>query len=190
MDLSVFDGGSGTEYISYKAQETPHWKIDGVSADLKKFLLDPQSLKTGWGKLASGEAPHWVWAEIAGTTIEKPTDHQHPASDYKPAFQLMLMLNKKNGSPVDGWREWSTNQAGARHAIKAIWPGIDFGAKENPGKSAVIEITGYEGQKFGPATVTVPVFKIEAWVDTPGLVEAAPAPAPAPEPVAQSANVF
>ena len=24
MDLSVFDGGSGTEYISYKAQETPH----------------------------------------------------------------------------------------------------------------------------------------------------------------------
>ena len=91
-----------------------------------------------------------------------------------------------------GWREWSTNQAGARHAIKAIWKDIDAGAKENPGKSAVIAITDYEGQKFGHATVTVPVFKIEAWVDTPGVVEAAPAPAPAPapEPVAQSENVF
>ena len=187
MDLSVFDGGSGTEYISYKAQETPHWKIDGVSADLKKFLLDPQSLKTGWGKLASGEAPHWVWAEIAGTTIEKPTDNHNPASDYKPAFQLMLMLNAKNGSPVDGWREWSTNQAGARHAIKWLWPDIDSGAKENPGKSAGIEITGYEGQKFGPATVTIPVFAIAGWVDTPAQADA---PAPAPEPVAQSENVF
>ncbi len=186
MDLSVFDGGSGTEYISYKAQETPHWKIDGVSADIKKFLLDPRSLKTGWGKLATGEAPHWVWADIAGTTMDKPSD------EHKPAFQLMVLLNEAHGSPVTGWREWSTNQAGARHAIKAIWPGIDAGAKENPGKSAVIAITDYEGQKFGHATVTVPVFKIEAWVDTPGIVEAepAPAPAPAPEPVAQSENVF
>ena len=113
MDLSVFDGGSGTEYISYKAQETPHWKIDGVSADIKKFLLNPRSLKTGWGKLATGEAPHWVWSEIAGTTMDKPSD------EHKAAFQLMVLLNEAHGSPVTGWREWSTNQAGARHAVKA-----------------------------------------------------------------------
>ena len=33
MDLSVFDGGSGNTYLSYKAQGEPHWKCDGESVE-------------------------------------------------------------------------------------------------------------------------------------------------------------
>ena len=82
-----------------------------MSADIKKFLLNPRSLKTGFGKLATGEAPHWVWSEIAGTTMDRPSD------EHKPAFQLMVLLNEAHGSPVTGWREWvnEPGRSSSRH---------------------------------------------------------------------------
>jgi|TARA_R110000803_G_scaffold134332_1_gene201405 hypothetical protein len=174
MDLSVFDGGSGNTYLSYKAQGEPHWKCDGESVEITQMLFDPSTLKTGWGKLALGEAPNWVWSEQAGTTTPKPSD------DHKPAFSINCHVQEENGSTVTGWREWNTTGAGARHAMKSIWTQIDAGAKSNSGKCAVIDITGYEGKKFGPATVTIPIFKLAGWVETPG--ELAPAVA--------SENVF
>ena len=102
MDLSVFDGGSGTEYISYKAQETPHWKIDGVSADMKKFLLEPAQPEDGLGQAGNRRGAALGLGRDRWHDDGEAFEHRHPASDYKAAFQLMVLLNEAHGSPVDG----------------------------------------------------------------------------------------
>ncbi len=176
-------GGGSADYLAYKAQENPHWRVDGESAEITKFLLDYDSLKTGWQKLAQGEAPHNVWAEVPGTTIPRPSE------DHRQAFLLWVYLKQEYGSTADGWREWSSSQTTARIGLEKIGADLDAGAKKNKGKAAVIEIEGYESVKLGAGTHQVPKFKLSGWAKKPANVVAEPEPEPvAGEP--EDANVF
>ena len=181
MDLSVLESGSGGEYLRYTVVD-PHWIVDDEACKITKMLFDPSTFQTGWGKLAKGTAPEWAWSAQAGTTIPRPSE------DHKPAFLLMVYVTKKYGSSVDGWREWSSNQASARKGITNIWKEIHEQQATNSGKVAIMEITGYDMVSFGPKPQPVPQFKLTGWTDKPAAESAPAAAPPPPEDVAQFAN--
>ena len=185
MELDVLDSGGSAEYCAYKVAE-PHWSIDNTACALTKFLIDPPTIQTGFGKIARGMSPDFVWADVAGTKISPPGD------DYKPAFQVSVYVSKTNGAPVDGWREWNSVQASARDGIKRIWPEISEGLKNNAGKCAVVSVKGYETVSFGQNSQPCPRFELLGWVENPD-VEASPSPSPvaAAKPEGQKAeNLF
>ena len=167
--FDAFDEG-GSSFFQWGSQANA-WKIDGTEAQLKKFLIDPASVKTGFGKITAGETPIYVWSDVPGTTATSP------GVDYKPAFFIDVFVTEADGAPSDGWRPWSTNARASRDAVKAIWNEIHDGAAKNPGKVAVIKADGSEPKKFGPATVRVPKLSLAGFVDRPDAGNEAPAPA-------------
>jgi len=184
--LEFLTGGGTAEYLTWGSQDDS-FKVDGSACALSKILIDPNSIRTGFGKIEKGVAPDWVWAEIPGSKI------QQPSPDHKPAFSVMTYVTAKYGAPIDGQREWQSNSRAAREAIKAIWEAVHKGAAENPGKWAVIAINGSSPMQVGPARINVPSMTLEGWANAPASVDAVPAMPPlpvAPEPTAASADIF
>jgi hypothetical protein len=158
--FDALDSGAGA-YFSWGSQANA-WKIDGDEVQLTGFLIDPASLKTGFGKLATGEAPDWVWAEIPGTKMTPPSD------EHKAAVYVDVYVTEADGALSEGWKPWATNAAASRTALKAIWGEIHAGATKNKGKVAAVKVTGSESVKMGPATVRVPQLEVTGFVDRPG----------------------
>ena len=50
--------------------------------DLKYFILNPTSVKTGWGKITKGEAPDWHWDEALGKRAIRPGDTEEEKMDF------------------------------------------------------------------------------------------------------------
>ena len=173
---------SGGGYLSWGSVKNS-WNVDGDTCALTKILIDPQSIKTGFGKIEKGVAPDYVWAEIAGTKIERPS----PA--HKPAFSVNTFVTTKYGAPLDGEREWSANSAASKIAVQKFWKELHNGASENSGKWAVIELAGSEQMQVGPALINVPIMKLAGWADKPAVAEPAPQPMPVQEAVA-AADAF
>ena len=167
--LDVLDQGSSNEYFAWKPSEQT-FKIDGQACDVTKFAIDPQSLQTGWGRLAKGEAPDFCWSQEAGTSIPKPSD------DHKTAFMLNVFVSQKGGAPENGWREWREIGAGAKDGLKMVWPEVEKTAEAN--KLVVVEVTEKKPVKIGMGSSVVPILKVVGLVDKPAE-EPAPAPAPA-----------
>ena len=59
MNLDLGSDGD-VQYISWKAQEQT-WDVDGEKCELKQFLIAPDSIKIGQGKLEKGQSPIWKW---------------------------------------------------------------------------------------------------------------------------------
>lgn len=173
---------SGGGYLSWGSQKNS-WNVDGDTCAPTKILIDPQSLRTGFGKIEKGMAPDYVWAEVAGTKIEQPSP------DHKPAFSLNAFVTTKYGAPLDGEREWASNSRASREGLKAVWESVHNGASENSGKWAVIELAGSEPMQVGPAMINVPIMKLAGWADKPAAAEPAPQPMPVQEAVA-AADAF
>ena len=162
--FDVFDGGEvSSSFLNWRATERS-FQIGKESCELKKFLIDPTSLRTGWG-LISAEGGNFVWADVAGTSVAKP-----PAigdQEYKPAFELHCYVSQKHGAPMDGWVEWRTNTRGARDGLHAIWEEVHEQSKEHLGESVVIGLVGMETVKFKKGSTVVPTFKILGWGTPP-----------------------
>lgn len=173
---------TGGGYLSWGSQKNS-WNVDGETCALTKMLIDPQSLKTGFGKIEKGVAPDYVWAEIAGTKIERPSP------DHKPAFSVNTFVATKYGAPLDGEREWSANSAASKMAVQKFWEELHNDAATNPGKWAVIELAGSEPKNAGQAIINVPIMKLAGWADKPAVAEPAPQPMPVQEAVA-AADAF
>ena len=158
--FDALDAGSGA-YFSWGSQANA-WKIDGDEVQLTGFLIDPASIKTGFGKLATGEAPDWVWAEIPGTKMPPPSD------DHKPAVYVDVYVTEEDGAPSEGWKPWATNARASREALKAIWRDVHAGVAKNKGRAAAVKVTGSKAVKFGPASVRVPQLELTGFVQRPG----------------------
>ena len=150
--LDALDAGSGA-YFSWGSQ-AKSWKIDGTECQLTGFMIEPTSIKTGYGKLGKNETPDWVWAEIPGTKMTPPSE------DHKVAVYLDVYVTEADGAPSEGWKPWATNARASREAIKSIWAEIHSGAVKNKGKVAVVKVTGSKSKEFGPAVVNVPVLEL------------------------------
>lgn len=163
---------STAEYIRFKPSVNA-WFVDGSEIELKGLLVDPSSLRTGWGKIQEGQAPEWSWDERPGVKGTQPD------SDYKRGFSVLVYLS------AHGWREWTTTGSGPKMGLEAVWPAIHNGAASNPGKVAKVKYNGANAQAIGKGTTRVPQFELVGWADKPeGEAAAAPAPesTPAPEP--------
>jgi hypothetical protein len=160
--MSAFDAlkSGGGNWFAWTSQGRT-FKIDGEEVDIKRFLVDPTHIKTGWGKIQEGAPPEYVWADIPGTKIKCPGE------GFKAAFEIMVYCAEEDGAPGDGWRPWATNAAASREAVTPIWASIETGGKENKGKVVEVEVTGSKSLKLGKATVNVPQLTLCNWVDRP-----------------------
>lgn len=168
---------TGGTYFRFKPSLN-QWLVDGDEIDFKGMGIDPDSLKTGWGKIAEGQAPEWHWDERPGVK------GQQPDPDFKRGFSLMVYIKDY------GWREWTTTASGPKMGLEAVWPSIHNAASANAGKMAMVACNGAKATAIGKGQTRVPEFELKGWQDKPEQ-EAAPAPVPeqppaAPQPEASS----
>ena len=72
MNLDLGSDGD-VQYISWKAQEQT-WDVDGEKCELKQFLIAPDSIKIGQGKLEKGQSPIWKWNDTPGSKVKIDKD--------------------------------------------------------------------------------------------------------------------
>ena len=175
-NLNLTTGGGS--YIRFLPSANA-WMIGKDEFALKKFVLDHGSIKTGWGKMETGEAPNWVWDANVGAPGPKPSD------EHKRGFAISLFIKGM------GTVEWSTTGVGPVMGFVAIFDEI-FKAKDGrPGQVPVLEYAGSDPIKIGKGNTRKPKFSIVSWADYASIpwtasedepVAATPAPAPKPAP--------
>tara|TARA_R110000744_G_scaffold6070_2_gene21336 strand:+ start:152 stop:706 length:555 start_codon:yes stop_codon:yes gene_type:complete len=153
----------GGEYFDWKARDG-QFSVDGGLCTLTMFAVDPDSIRTGWGKLATGMAPDYRWSDVANTKVPKPGD------DFKPAFALDVYVTEKGGAPSTGWKPWSTTGRASRDALTAIWGAVHDGAKANAGKIAILRVDEIISMQYGPAIVKAPKFSLVKWIAKPDRI--------------------
>ena len=165
--------GDPQPYLSWKS-ENPHWECDGESAEIKRFLLDPETIRTGWAKIRQGEAPDFRWNEDYHVRGKAPSD------DFTPAFYFQVFCSVRHGAPSDGWRPWQQNQGAARRAIGGVWDDIEKEMIKHKDECAVIEFAGHTATSNDK--VNIPNLKLADWSKKPPGQEVLDDPvAPPPE---------
>lgn len=174
MSFSLGLSSGGGNYIRFSPSINA-WTLGKEEITLKTVLVDLDSIRTGWGLMAEGQAPQWVWDDVVGKRSLKPGD------EFKRGFSVNLYLG-----PSRGWAEWSSNGTGPNMGVEALVAAA-WGEKDaNPGKVLVAAYTGSRAEKVGKGNTRVPMFEVRGWSDRPSD-DADEAPAPAPAPVAQRA---
>lgn len=170
---------STAEYFRFKPSVNA-WYVDGEEIEFKGMGIDPDSLKTGWGKIMEGQAPEWQWDERPG--VKSP----NPGQDFKRGFSVMVYI------PGCGWREWTSTVSGPKMGLEAVWPAIHNGAASNADKMAMVAFNGAKAVSIGKNTTRVPEFELKGWKDKPQEAQPAPVqeatPEPTPEPSPASSD--
>jgi hypothetical protein len=170
MTFSLGLGGGGGKYLRF-APSINSWQMGKEEIALTKIVFDLDSIKTGWGKMAEGVPPEWVWDEAVGKRGMKPAD-----IDFKRGFSVMVWLGNERG-----WAEWSSTGTGPSMGFEAF-AGEAMGQKDdNPGKVVVAAYKGSTPMKVGKGSTRQPNFEILGWIDRPAAdADEDDAPAPAP----------
>ena len=164
IDLGLMSEGN-SEYIRFKPSVNA-WIADGEEVQLEDVLFDPSTLKTGWGKIAEGQAPEWIWDETLG---KRPPQ---PSPDHKRGFSVMLKIKDK------GWREWSANGVGVMMGLNDLWKVVypQMQKPENKDKVVFLKYTGARMEKIGQGNTRIPEFEVKSWhtmTDKPPVKEEA-----------------
>lgn len=175
--LNLSSGGGA--YVRFSAAANA-WFVSGEEISFNQCLLDPTSLRTGWGHIEAGMAPDWGWDDTPGARSKAPS------SNHKRGFSLFLFLKGH------GWREWATTSAGSNMGLEALWPAVAEQQGANAGKVAVLAYGGSTAQKVGKGTTRVPNFSVVKWIVDPegersGQMAAAPVAIAVPSPAAPPA---
>ena len=161
-------------------------KDEYPEAQTNGFVLDLDSLKTGWQKSEgiAGVAPEWKWNPSVNQMLAKPGD------DYKKGFSIKCALGGKKVAM------WEQAGAGAWTALAELAPIL----KEQPaaGQMPLIKMVEAKELKFQKGGTCYPIFEVVKWVDKPdSLKEGAAAgidlaepeqPKPQPKPAAPTAE--
>lgn len=174
MSFSLGLSSGGGNYIRFSPSINA-WTLGKDEITIKKILFDMETIRTGWGLMAEGQAPQWVWDEAIGRRSAKPD------GDYKRGFSVRVYLG-----PDKGWAEWSSNGTGPCMGFEALAAKAMPDAANHPDQVLVCSYTGSRAEKVGKGNTRVPQFEILGWIDRPSD-DADEAPAPAPAPVAQRA---
>ena len=202
IDLGT-DGSDINKFLSWSARGT----LDGVipprtfyireganktavtTAESKGFVLDIDSLKTGWQKSdgVAGVAPEWKWNPSLAQM------QASPGEDWKKGFSIKIALGK------DDVGMWEQSGAAAWGALSAIVPQLK--EQPAPGKMPLVKLLSVKDEKYTKGSTTIPLFTVTKWVDKPDCLKegaaagvdlgdtpapqkvAQPAPQPAPAPV-------
>lgn len=180
-DTNTFLGWSarGTQDGSIRARQfflrEGAAKDEYAEAQMNGFVLDLDSLKTGWQKSEglAGVAPEWKWNTTVNQMMPKPGD------DWKKGISVKCAIG---GGKVAVWE-----QAGA-----AIWSALTEIApklKEQPsaGQMPLVKMVEAKELKFTKGSTCYPVFEIVKWVDKPDCLKQGAAAGIATEPAPQAA---
>jgi hypothetical protein len=169
------NNGSGNSYIRFAPQANAWTNRDGEEIQLKKVVMDLDSVQTGWLMIGAG-VRDWQPDVVLGAKS------QSPGEGYKRGFVVTLYSKEL------GLVDWSANAYGPCKGFEKIYNEADKAAGDNGGKLPVIEYVNSTGEKVGKGNTRVPNFKLVSWVARPagmnaedGLEQwAEPEPAPAP----------
>jgi hypothetical protein len=169
------NNGSGNSYIRFAPQANAWTNRDGEEIQLKKVVMDLDSVQTGWLMIGAG-VRDWQPDEVLGAKS------QSPGEGYKRGFVVTLYSKEL------GLVDWSANAYGPCKGFEKIYNEADKAAGDNDGKLPVIEYVNSTAEKVGKGNTRVPNFKLVSWVARPagmnaedGLEQwAEPEPAPAP----------
>jgi hypothetical protein len=169
------NNGSGHSYIRFAPQANAWTNRDGEEIQLKKLVMDLDSVQTGWLMIGAG-VRDWQPDEVLGAKS------QSPGEGYKRGFVVTLYSKEL------GLVDWSANAYGPCKGFEKIYNEADKAAGDNDGKLPVIEYVNSTAEKVGKGNTRVPNFKLVSWVARPagmnaedGLEQwAEPEPAPAP----------
>ena len=160
--LGLEDSMDNKRFIRFLASVNG-WHAGDEEVKLTKFLLDPTSVKSGWGRLKSETAPHWKWDEKLGVrgTLPKERDNEKLTEEQR--------LEYKRGFTVDlyskelGVRTWSSTSAGATKGFLKLYTELNEQLSANENKVAVIEYIGSDAITIGKGNSRIPNFKILGW---------------------------
>lgn len=185
MSILNINNGGGGSYIRFMPSANA-WVFNKEEITLGAVVIDHESVKTGWGKMADGQAPQWEWDERLGVAGVIPSQERDDKGNlvWKRGFSVSLYTK------ATGTVEWSSTGTGPVIGFDAIFEEIWNGREANAGKVAVCAYNGSTPLKVGKGNTRTPNFGITKWVpkaSVPWDQEAGAAPAPAPAPAAKKA---
>ena len=158
--LGLNDAADDKLFIRYMPSTNGWFTGKDHEIDLKYFMLNPSSVKTGWGKITKGEAPDWVFDEALGKRAIRPGDTEEEKMNYKRGFSVDMFIQE------EGLRTWSTTTTGSNIGFENLYSEVHAQQAENVGKFPVIEYTGSEAIKIGKGNTRVPQLKLVKWVES------------------------
>jgi len=175
------NNGSGNSYIRFAPQANAWTNRDGEEIQLKKVVMDLESVQTGWLMIGAG-VRDWQPDEVLGAKS------QSPGEGYKRGFVVTLYSKEL------GLVDWSANSYGVCKGFEKIYNEADKAVGDNGGKLPVIEYVNSTAEKVGKGNTRVPNFKLVSWVARPAGMNAEDGlehwaePEPAPAPVRKAAK--
>jgi len=172
------NNGSGNSYIRFAPQANAWTNRDGEEIQLKKVVMDLDSVQTGWLLIGAG-IRDWQPDETLGAKS------QSPGEGYKRGFVVTLYSKEL------GLVDWSANAYGPCKGFEKIYSDCMKMSGET-GKLPVIEYVNSTAEKVGKGNTRVPNFKLVSWVARPAGMNADGGdefePEPAPLPVRKAAK--
>ena len=156
MTFSLGLGGGSGNYIRFSPSINA-WQLGKEELELKKIVFDLDSIKTGWGKMAEGQPPEWIWDDQVGRRGMKPDD-----ADFKRGFSVRCWLG-----PDRGWAEWSSTGTGPCMGFETLASDAMEQKDDNPGKCVACAYKGSTAIKVGKGNTRTPIFEILGWIDRP-----------------------
>ena len=160
IDLGINAGTGGNNWIAYKPQ-ADEWTYPEGEIDLKYFIMDKDSMKAGWGKLAPGIAPSWQWDAKLGIVEINPGGTIEEKDEWKRGLSIELYIKD------EGVFTWSTTALGPMQGLNNIYQEVFNDQGDNPNLLPVIEYTGSEATTWKKGQSRIPQFKIVKWVERP-----------------------
>lgn len=130
---------------------TNQWLLNKEEIEPTYVAINPDSLKTGWGLLAPGMAPDWVWDMNTG----RP--EPQPSPDYKRAFSVEVI------DELNGAMDWSGTGHGSCMAIETIFEELNKTKKAHPNKLPIFKYIGSDPKKVGKGSTRIPKFELVGW---------------------------
>jgi len=161
--LGLEDNMDGRKYVRYMPSVNG-WKAGDDEVTVEKFLLDPNSIKSGWGWISEGFSPDWHWDDEVGIRKSLPTQRndgtlltEEQKLEYKRGFSVDLYTKDL------GVRTWSSTSKGVSQGFLALYTALHPQIAENAGKVAVVEYKGSTAVAYGKGNSRIPEFEIQGW---------------------------
>ena len=176
--LGLNDGADSSYYIRFMPS-TNSWRTGDEEVEIKYILIDPESVRSGWGKIQLGLAPDWHWDEKLGVRAGRPGNTEEEKLEYKRGFSVDLF-----GKEI-GLRTWSATGTGATMGFDRLYSEIHAQLEDNAGLVPIVEYLGSDAIKVGTrgGNTRVPLFKIIKWVSTNEFDVEPPSPFEEPDDV-------
>lgn len=155
--------GTNANYITFKPSNGS-WQVKDGEMNLQHFLIDLDSVKTGWGLVQAGVAPSWQWDKNVGR------EDKSPSIAHKRGFSVKLYVKGKDG--VGTAYEWSSTGFGPKKGMDALYDLVAKLGTRTADQVAQVTYVGSTQIKVGANTTRVPDFKVVRLIARPADFEA------------------